>query len=111
MAKTPEALYQDKVLRFLKKQPGLYCFKKEAKAIRGIPDIIGCWNGRFFAIELKKSSKEIEKNSDRIVLQRYTITKIKEAGGFAIFSCPETFDSDMKDLATHCLKTSYFVLT
>ena len=44
----------------------------------GIPDIIGCYHGRFFALELKA---EKGKPSE---LQLYNIKKINEAGGIAL---------------------------
>ena len=105
MALTPEGKFQEKVLKHLRKQEGLYVFKKEAHAIRGIPDIIGCWNGRFFALELKKSLADTRKETGGIVLQKYNIGKINEARGFAILSCPETFEEDMRLLTAHCFKS------
>lgn len=104
MALTPEGKYKKKVMSWLQSQKDLYLFSKEAKAIRGIPDLVGAWNGHFFAIELKKSLAETRKGTGRIILQRYTIEQIKKAGGFAIISCPETFEEDMKLLMAHCFK-------
>lgn len=102
---TPEGKFQQKVLRKLKEIEGLYVFKKEAHAIRGIPDIIGCLNGKFFALELKKSLADTKKETGGIVLQKYNIEQIKKAGGFAILSCPETFTEDIKLLTAHCLQS------
>lgn len=102
---TPEGKFQNYVLKRLKNLEGLYVFKKEAHAIRGIPDIIGCWNGHFFALELKKSLADTRKETGGIVLQKYNIDKIKKAGGFACLTCPETFEEDIKLLSAHCLES------
>ena len=59
----------------------LYYFVKEAGAIRGIPDIIGCASGQFFAWELKRDRAEADKTHGRIALQRYTLQRIHNAQG------------------------------
>lgn len=43
--------------------------------IAGIPDIIGCYRGRFVAFEVKRPGGKATK------LQAYTMMKIREAGG------------------------------
>ncbi len=69
---------------------------KEAASIRGIPDIIGCYNGRFFALELKKDLKEASKSVGRIVLQQQAIKKITKAGGIGAIIWPEVFGTFTK---------------
>jgi hypothetical protein len=44
--------------------------------IAGIPDIIGCYHGRFIAFEVKRDA-----TGRPTKLQAYTMQKIKEAGG------------------------------
>ncbi len=44
----------------------------------GIPDIIVCYRGRFIAFEVKT------KNNQPTVLQKITIRKILQAGGYAL---------------------------
>lgn len=52
----------------------------------GIPDLIGCVDGKFFAFEVKVPGKEGKATK----LQMLMIEKIKEAGGHAtIISDPE----------------------
>lgn len=46
--------------------------------IAGIPDIIGCYRGRFIAFEVKRDA-----NGELSRLQIYMIGKIREAGGIA----------------------------
>lgn len=70
-----------------------YWFTKEAKSIRGIPDIVGSINGKFFALECKKS-----KNAKRTRLQEYTIQKIKDDKGYATFVYPENLDRVINEL-------------
>lgn len=56
----------------------VWFYKASDMNTAGIPDIIGCLSGRFFAIEVKMPNGRI---SD---LQRYTLVKIQNAGG-AVF--------------------------
>ena len=54
-------------------------FKKISDRFQsGIPDIIGCLNGRFFAIELKVPGGRVDR------LQTYELERIRKAGGRAI---------------------------
>ena len=50
-------------------------------AIRGIPDLLGCVNGFFIAIELKRSTAK--KDKSRESLQEYVCSKIVDAGGIS----------------------------
>jgi hypothetical protein len=50
-----ESKFKKKVMATLKDIDGLFVFSKEAKSLRGYPDIIGCYQGRFFGWELKRS--------------------------------------------------------
>lgn len=91
------------------KRAGIYYFVKEAQAIRGIPDIIGCTkNGTLFAWELKRSKWEVHyktkegiKLQGRTKLQWHEITKIRRAGGIADFVYPENFEEKFNDLFDH----------
>ncbi len=93
-----EAAFKRYVVRQLKGVNHLYFFIKEARSIRGIPDIIGCCCGRMFGWELKKSAKVYEKGSDRQFLQRYELLKIEKAGGIGRFVYPENFEYEFKVL-------------
>jgi hypothetical protein len=47
--------------------------------VAGLPDIIGCYEGRFYGIEVKIPGKEHELTK----IQKYWIDKINKAGGKA----------------------------
>lgn len=93
-----ESNYKKKVISALKDIDGLYFFVKEAASIRGIPDIIGCYKGRFFAWELKRSEKESLKKRDGHELQKYVISKIVKAGGIGRITYPENFQECINEL-------------
>jgi penicillin-binding protein-related factor A (putative recombinase) len=86
------------VTSVLKDINGLYFFVKEAAAIRGIPDIIICYHGRFIAWELKRSQKVAESWRDGHELQKYNIKKINESGGIARIVYPENFQECLDEL-------------
>jgi hypothetical protein len=73
----------------LKKFKGIYFFKKEAASLRGYPDIIGCLNGLFFGLEVKKSKSEAVLQTGRSQLQKYQLESINNAGGYATMIYPE----------------------
>ena len=85
-----ESKFSKKVSNLLKTL-GDDCFftVMQAGSIRGLPDIIGCYQGKFFGWELKRSESEAKKQTGRIVLQRHRIKKIKKAGGIGEVVFPE----------------------
>jgi hypothetical protein len=89
-----EKEFKKTVINRLKKTPRIYFFVKEALAIRGIPDIIICHNGRFIGWELKRSKSEAGKNP----LQTYNIEQIIDSGGYAAYVYPENFDTEYEKL-------------
>jgi len=93
-----ESSFQKRVLKRLNSIPHLFVFKKEAMALRGLPDLVGAYRGRFFAFELKRSEKEAKKITGRIALQKHIINQIKEAGGVAEIVYPENFEEKLKEL-------------
>lgn len=74
-----EQQIQKKIYDFLVAE-GCYVVKVISASKSGVPDLIGCYEGRFFAIEVKtpKTRNNVSK------LQEYNIDKIYEAGGQAI---------------------------
>lgn len=90
--------FQKYVKARLNAEPFLYHFTKEAVSIRGIPDLIGCYKGRFFALELKRSKKEAEKKTGRIVLQKYTISLINKAGGIGRIVHPDNWEEVLEEI-------------
>lgn len=56
-------------------------------ALGGIPDFLGCINGQFVALELKKDN-----TSPPSALQAYILEKIRKAGGMAFVVSPENWE-------------------
>jgi Holliday junction resolvase len=79
MARTPEGAVKAKVRRMLD-AASVYYFMPAGSAYgrAGIPDIVGCCDGKFFAIECKAG------NNTTTSLQDIEIHKIKKAGGIAL---------------------------
>lgn len=84
--KMSEKTLQIKVENFLKTH-GIYFVKVWGGGFQraGIPDIIFCLNGRFWAVELKT---DIGRTTD---LQDYNIDKIRMSGGTAGVLRPSNF--------------------
>lgn len=53
---------------------------------RGIPDLLCCINGKFVAIEVKAD------NGRPSPLQRWTLNKIVESGGYSILAFPKDWE-------------------
>lgn len=77
---------------------GAWCIKIHGSEYMpaGVPDIIGCYRGKFFAFETKLP----EKRSNTSVVQERMMEKIRLAGGHAQVVCTieEALDA-MKSLA------------
>ena len=81
---------------------GCFHFTKEALALRGLPDIVGCYQGRFFAWELKRSEREARKKTGRNVLQWYILELIRRAGGIGEVVYPDNLELKLQQLlGTH----------
>lgn len=104
MGTTPESKFASKVKKkldaLITQGHPLYYFVKEAATIRGIPDIILCANGLFLAWELKPSRYEAEKTSGRIVLQKYTLTRIAQSRGMGRIVHPENLEECLEELCS-----------
>ena len=73
---TPEAKVKKKVVDVLKKSGAYYFFPATGGYGRsGVPDIVGCYRGVFFAIECKAG------NNKPTALQEAEMHKIREANG------------------------------
>ena len=77
MATTPEGKVKAAVRKVLDRL-GIYHFMPPGMGLgrSGIPDIIGCYNGRFIAIECKAGKGQLT------ALQARELGSIKAAGGF-----------------------------
>jgi len=60
---------------FLDSLTVIWYWKVSDRFTSGVPDIVGVYMGRFFAIELKKPGKKAS------LLQAWTLKNIEEAGG------------------------------
>lgn len=77
--KGPEKRITDCILAYLRSRPSTWRFKVGAGPfqVAGLPDIVGCTDGRFFAFEVKQPGKTATP------LQSATLAAIKRAGGIA----------------------------
>lgn len=77
MAATPEKKVKDKVRKILA-EAGAYVFTPATHGYgtSGVPDIVGCYRGRFFAIECKAG------NNRPTALQMKNLTTIASKGGY-----------------------------
>jgi hypothetical protein len=103
-----ESKFQQQVKNRLKKLPNTWHFTKEAKSLRGLPDIVGVCNGVFFGWELKRSESEAHKSKGRIVLQRHILKLIRSCGGVGELVYPENLDEQIENLqrAARILRSS-----
>ncbi len=76
-----ESDLQREVNRILRQIPGLWFYhpREGKKGTDGIPDIVGCFKGKFFAIELKRPGKDPVKGLRPE--QKKMLEWIKQAGG------------------------------
>ncbi len=83
-----ESKFKERVLRDLKTTDQIYFLKTQERGRRGVPDILGCYLGKFFALELKTDTGKLDK------LQVHTLARIRKSGGFAISTTPSTWADD-----------------
>ena len=89
MAATPESKVKKAVAAMLKEHGAYFFFPAMGAFGRaGVPDIVGCYKGRFFAVECKAG-----KNTTT-ALQNEEINKIRTAKG-AAFVINETNQQDL----------------
>jgi len=95
MSKNPESVLVDKIIKALREQDKSYWVKIHGGMYQavGLPDIVGCYNGRFVAIEVKIPGKE-KTLTER---QKLILKRIKKAGGYAIMA---TTKEEALDLCT-----------
>lgn len=93
-----ESKFKRKVMERLQAVDGLFVFSKEAASLRGYPDIIGSYQGRFFGWELKRSLQEAQKQTGRIVLQRHILRLIQLSGGIGELIHPDNFEEKLSEL-------------
>ena len=76
---TPEKKVKTKVVAILKEFGAYYFYASTGGyGASGVPDIVGCYKGKFFAIECKAGKGKTT------ALQEKNIAQIKTTGGLAI---------------------------
>ena len=87
MAQTPEGKVKASVRKILDKH-GIYHFMPPGMGLgrSGIPDIIGCKNGKFIAIECKAGKGKVT------ALQERELIAICNAGGFTFVAREDTME-------------------
>ena len=94
MSKMTENHWRDRFLRPALDFMGMVHFVKEAKSIRGLPDIVGVWKGEPIFLEVKKSKASL--NHPRTRLQAYQLQKLIEQGSLGSFIYPENANTVLK---------------
>jgi len=88
MALTPEGKVKKKVVAYLKEIGAYYFFPATGGYGKsGVPDIVGCYKGRFFGIEVKAGKNKPTE------LQKHQLKLIAEAGGIAMVVNENTLHS------------------
>ena len=95
---TLEHSFQKKVKKRVSQFSECWHFTKEALALRGLPDIMGCRRGRFFAWELKRDHKEANKKTGRIVLQLHILSLVNKAGGIGRIVHPDNLEECLLEI-------------
>lgn len=84
---TPEGKVKKKVAELLKQYDAYYFFPAMGAFGRaGIPDIVGCYRGRFFAVECKAGKGKTT------AIQEAEIKKIQSAKGYAFVINEDNMD-------------------
>ena len=93
---TPEAKVKKKVVSLLKELEAYSFFPVMSGYGRsGIPDIVGCYRGYYFAIECKAG------NNKTTALQELELQKIRDAGGIALVVNEENLDEVKAAIRAH----------
>ena len=93
MAATPEAKVKARVTARLKEMGAYYFYPVTGGYGRsGVPDIVGCYRGKFFGIECKAGKNK------PTALQQKNLTDIEAAGGIALVADESTWEVVMKEI-------------
>lgn len=79
----PEAKIVDKILKYLRKRGGWWMKVHGGMfQVGGIPDIIGCHKGQFYAFEVKTPEKYAKPDHGLTPRQQKMLADIERGGGF-----------------------------
>ncbi len=92
-----EKHFQTAVLKKLRALPNSYWIKINDRVTLGLPDIIGCINGYYVAMELKTQTKVTR-------LQAHTLARMNKAGAFVFVTTPKTWDADFEEIIKYCTR-------
>ena len=99
MAEKSETKFKKVVVERLKEEFGesIWFYKSQQVALRGIPDIVGCLSGVFFAWELKSE------NGAPSALQSHVLSKIVIAEGCIAVVYPDNLEVSISSLRRHVM--------
>ena len=86
-----ETRFKIRVMNRLKEVPGLWFTKIQNVSVRGVPDLLMCYQGRMIAWELKTDIGTPDP------LQEYTLANIRRAGGTARIVSPSNIHVVFKE--------------
>lgn len=75
-----ESQIQAKIIAYLKTLPQCWFVKTVSNNMRGVPDILICYQGRFIAVEVKNEKGKASK------LQLLQMESIEKSGGIAFIA-------------------------
>lgn len=87
---TPEKKVKERVKKVLDKLNAYYFLPSQMYGRKGIPDIIVCYQGKFFGIECKANNNKPTK------LQIHELNKIQKAGGCTIVFTDKTTTEELE---------------
>ncbi len=93
----PETKFRQKVQKELDKLPNSWFESIQQKSFIGTPDILGCCNGHFVALELKATA-----TSAISKMQEHKLKLIGQAGGIGIVVSPENWPNVLPMLRELC---------
>lgn len=92
MALQPETRFRLRIKPALEAIPHSYWVKIQAGSIIGVPDVLGCVNGRMVALELKTDEGQAT------AMQKYRIGKFAAAGAFTSILRPSNWAKVLAEL-------------
>jgi len=95
MTTQKESILKQKIMRMLFNLPNSIWERIEQKSIKGTPDIIGCYKGRSFWLEVKNKIKKV-KNYEKI--QIIKLNKHTKAGGVSMILTQDNYKQEIEGI-------------